>query len=80
MRCVSCAPRFGSLVDRLCQIGELRVAGDAVRQQLDHAEDDGQDVVEVVSDAAGELADRLHLLRLAQLLLQPHAARSCRGR
>ena len=29
----------------------------------------GQQVVEVMRDAAGELADRLHLLRLAQLLL-----------
>ena len=31
----------------------------------------GQDVVEVVRDAAGQLADRLHLLRLAQLRLEP---------
>ena len=33
------------------------------------AEDRGQQVVEVVRDAAGELADRLHLLRLVQLRL-----------
>jgi hypothetical protein len=33
-------------------------------------EDDGQQVVEVVGDAAGEPADRLHLLRLPQLLLE----------
>ena len=39
---------------------EQRVAGDH-----------GQQVVEVVRDAAGELADRVELLRLAQLLLQP---------
>ena len=31
---------------------------------------DGQDVVEIVRHAAGQLADGLHFLRLAQLLLQ----------
>ena len=40
----------------------------------------GQQVVEVVRDAAGELADGLHLLRLAQGLLglapQLHSASS----
>ena len=35
------------------------------------ADDDAEDVVEVVGDAAGQPADRLHLLRLAELLLQP---------
>ena len=33
---------------------------------IDIADDDGQQIVEIVGDAAGELADRLHLLRLAQ--------------
>ena len=37
------------------------------RMSID-ADDAGQHVVEVVRDAAGELADRLHLLRLAQRL------------
>ena len=37
------------------------------------AEDHGQQVVEVVGDAAGQPADRLHLLGLAQLLLQLQA-------
>ena len=32
-------------------------------------DDAGQQIVEVVRDAAGQLADRLHLLRLAQRLL-----------
>ena len=31
---------------------------------------DGEDVVEIVRDSAGELADGLHFLRLAQLLFQ----------
>ena len=34
------------------------------------ADDRGQDVVEVVRDAAGELADRLHLGRLRDLPLE----------
>ena len=41
------------------------------RQQRCVAVDDGEDVVEIVRDAAGELADGLHFLRLAQLFLQP---------
>ena len=41
--------------------------GDGFFQDADGAGDHGQDVVEVVRDAAGELADRIHLLRMAQL-------------
>ena len=37
------------------------------------AQQDGDQVVEVVGDAGGEAADGLHLLRLAQLVLQPVA-------
>jgi len=44
---------------------------DAALQQFQAADDPGQHVVEVVRDAARQLADRLHLLRLAQLLLRP---------
>ena len=35
------------------------------------AVNDGEDVVEIVGNPAGELADGLHFLRLAELLLQP---------
>src|SRR5574338_81701 len=35
--------------------------------QVDPADDDGEHIIEVVRDAAGELPDRLHLLHLAQL-------------
>ena len=42
-----------------------------VREHLGVAEDRRQQVVEVVRDAAGELADRFHLVRLPQLLLGP---------
>src|SRR3712207_7344320 len=34
--------------------------------EVERTDDAGEQVVEVVRDAAGELADRLHLLRLAQ--------------
>ena len=40
------------------------------QQQFGIAADDGEHVVEVVRHPAGELADGLHLLRLAQLLLE----------
>ena len=43
------------------------VAGE---QQVGEADDGGQHVVEVVRDAAGELADRLHLLALRELRLE----------
>ena len=38
-------------------------------RQTDAADDDSQHIVEVVRDAARELADRLHLLHLPHLLL-----------
>ncbi|MEY9117716.1 hypothetical protein ABIE86_006448 [Bradyrhizobium diazoefficiens] len=41
-----------------------------VQQEVVRHHDGGQHVVEVVGDAAGELADRLHLLRLVDLVLQ----------
>ena len=53
------------------------LAGAPLRQprlhHLQGAGDAGQQVVEVVRDAAGELAHRLHLLRLPQLLLRLEA-------
>ena len=42
----------------------------AHQHQVAMADDRGQDVVEVVRDAAGELADRLHLGRLRDLALE----------
>src|ERR1019366_1610224 len=41
-----------------------------VEEHVAVAVDDGQQVVEVVGDAAGEASDGLHFLRLQQLLLQ----------
>src|SRR5262249_8079162 len=53
--------------------GELRDVPRIVRivaDEIEIADDDRQQVVEVVGDAAGHLADRLELLDLAKLLLQ----------
>ena len=50
----------------------VAVAGRVAHQhQVAGAEDRGQDIVEIVGDAAGELADRLHLGRLGDLALEP---------
>ena len=48
----------------------VRRSGRSVLQLLDVATDDGQHVVEVVREAAGELADGFELLRVAQLPLE----------
>ncbi len=42
-------------------------------EDLEAADHRRQQIVEIVGDAAGQLADRLHLLRLAQRLLGPLA-------
>ena len=52
--------------DRVDELVRVRVGLQVNAQQLEVAEDDGQDVVEVVRDAAGELADGFHLLRPEQ--------------
>ena len=50
-------------------VAQARFIGSA-GQQLGVGEDDRQQIVEVVRDPAGELADRFHLLRLAELFFQ----------
>ena len=57
------------LVDHRGNCRELGLVGDGVRQDLDGTGDDGENVVEVVGNAAGQLADGFHLLCLRQLLL-----------
>ena len=69
-RCwVRSAPRDGGLVDHPRDGGELRLVLDGVGQDFDRAGDDGQDIVEIMRDAAGELADRFHLLGLPDAVL-----------
>ena len=46
-----------------------------IHQKLGIAEDDGQEIVEVVRDAAAQLADGFHLLELTELLLASSCAR-----
>ena len=45
-------------------------SGKLIAKKLGVPADDGEDVVEVVGDPAGEATDCLHLLRLAHLLLE----------
>ena len=53
-----------ALLDQL-DVGAARMlTADALEHELRAAGDHGQEVVEVVGDASGEPADRLHLLRL----------------
>ncbi len=61
------AAALGRFVDHLGDGFEFGAIGDRFGQDPDGAGDDGQDVVEVVRDAAGQLADRFHLLGLAVL-------------
>ena len=49
--------------------------GDAPQRKIDIAEDGGEEIVEVVRDAAGQPADRFHLLRLPQGALGQFAPR-----
>ena len=57
------------LHDRLGESDPLRLGQFRPAQHVGRALNDGQQIIEVVGDAAGELAERLHLLALAQLLL-----------
>ena len=69
-RWVSAAAALRALAARFHRAA--RPAGLAGKQRaprgVDVARDDGQKIVEVVRDAAGQLADRLHLLRLPKRL------------
>ncbi len=60
---------LGAAQGRRGQPMQARLFGQAALQGLEIAGDDGQEVVEIVRHAAGQLADRLHLLGLAQRLL-----------
>src|SRR5205814_10306410 len=61
------APLAG--VANFLQVARVAIAATTLQQQIGAAADDGQQVVEVVRDARGELTDRLHLLRAPQLRL-----------
>ena len=64
------AAAIGRLLD-LHDVLEGRIGRPVIgEQQVGIADDRRQHVVEVMRDAAGKLSDRLHLLRLRELLLQ----------
>ena len=56
MRGQAGAARRG-IVNQFRDRGEVRPVGDSLRQNSDRAGDDGQDIVEIMQDAAGELTD-----------------------
>src|SRR3546814_2168270 len=67
--------QVGGAVGAVERVGEValrlfgRIGKPALRQ-LEPADDDRQHIVEIMRDAAGQLADGFHLLRLAQLRLR----------
>ena len=56
-------------VDHPSDRRKLRLFGDRIGQNLDGSGDDGEDIVEVMGDAAGELAEGFHLLGLPDPVL-----------
>ncbi len=58
-------------VDATEELGGLRQVVRLGPEQVDRATDDGEDVVEVVRDAAGDAAERLEALNPPDLFLQP---------
>ena len=66
MRWVSAAPRWAPWIALSISAAIVRIVGQALAQQFEAAENRHQQIVEVMRDAAGQLADRLHLLRLEQ--------------
>ncbi len=71
---VSAVARSAARVISSSRCRPQRLAGQLLAEHLAGAGDHLQEVVEVVGDAAGQLADRLHLLRLQQLDLAACAA------
>ena len=71
-RCAPCSAISLARVDPRHR-GRRRQVGQLPADHVEPAQHDGQQIVEVVRDAAGELADRFHLLRLAERFLGPLA-------
>ena len=68
--CVSSAARCAARRISSSVLARRAVGADRLERQVAVAEDRGEQVVEVVGDAAGEAAHGLHLLRLSQLFLR----------
>ena len=63
-------PPFGGAQQLVNLVVPAVVRFDAIPEQLEVAHDDGEQVVEVVRDAARQLADRFELLRLTESMLE----------
>jgi hypothetical protein len=62
---------LGCPLDRGNRALRSRVVADPLLEDVQAAADDHQEIVEVVCDAAGQLAECIELLRLRKLLLHP---------
>ena len=60
----------GGLRDLADIVGDRMRGPEILAREVGVGADHGEDVVEVMRDAAGELADRVHLLRLSQLIFE----------
>src|SRR5450759_141372 len=73
------AGEVGRALPGRADVGQCRAPGIVGRhvgqEEVGVPGDDREEVVEIVGDASRELADRLHLLRLAELLFEAHAGR-----
>ena len=69
-RCVNDCAAFGALHRAIDQPLQARIVRQTLAQQIEVAHHGHQQIVEVVRDAAGKLADGFHLLRLTQLFLR----------
>ena len=66
MRCVNAEPRSAPCTALSSRCRSFGIVGQALAHQFEARQHRHQQVVEVVGDAAGQLPDRLHLLRLQQ--------------
>src|SRR6202011_2181036 len=57
----------GCFIDQLRNRSKVRPIRQSLRQNLDRPDDDRENVVEIMSDTAGELSDRFHFLSLPNL-------------
>ncbi len=60
----------GRLADQRGDRNHVRLVGNLLGQDFDGPGDDGEHIVEIMRDAAGQLPERVHLLRLSQLLFR----------
>ena len=68
--------RAAASEDRLLEIETARIPGiELIQSELVESDDRGEQVIEVMRDARGQVADRVHLLSLPDVLLENHPFR-----